>query len=100
MNKFKVITNNVPRPIVFGYELSEEERKEFDYLNEEEFMSNQFVRYKGELYDLHDFEAVRVTSNKELEKWDAYQSDSFFSGKVLKYCKDQDDSVIMGWYCT
>jgi len=47
--------------------------------------------YKGYLHAFDDF--VVVPPNSELEKdgWEAYHSDTFFSGVVLK---TQDDDVI------
>jgi len=50
-----------------------------------------FFMYKGYLHAFDDF--VVVPPNSELEKdgWEAYHSDTFFSGVVLK---TQDDDVI------
>lgn len=49
-------TNRVPRNIIDAYELTADERKEFDYLNwpaiDEGSDSASFIRYKGQLYDL------------------------------------------------
>lgn len=105
----KIITNNVPRDIVEAYQLTKKERKEFDYLNWEAIErgedSASFVRYRGELYSLSDF--VRIVpmgssyvgpmgchynmteADKELTKWDGILTDSFFSGIVLRYCRDE-----------
>jgi hypothetical protein len=92
-SKLNIITDNKPRDIIFGYELSEKERDEFDYINWQEVEAGEqtaeFVRYKGELYDLHDMEVSRI------EGWDSMLTDTFFSGILVKYCNDFE-SVIMG----
>lgn len=91
----KIITNNVPRLALYGHELSNEEREEFDYIDPADFDSHQFVRFKGNLYDLNDF--LRATEMKELAGWDGYASDSYFSGTVIKYV-DNFERVIIGTY--
>jgi hypothetical protein len=102
MSELRIITNHVPRPIVDAYELTEAERKDFDYLNWEAIGqgsdSATFVRYKGELIDLGE---VMTTSGmpefSPLRRWDGYQSDSFFSGMVFRYVDDYE-SIIVGRY--
>lgn len=89
-----VKTNNIPRPVVYGFELSDKERKEFDYLDwDDEFaLTTSFFRYKGELYHMGD--AMRVESTNELCKgWDGYFGESFFSAVVFK---DRGEYVIVG----
>ena len=107
----KIITNNVPRNIIEAYELSEAEQKEFDYLDWEALKSGNdsasFFRYKGQLYDLGEIEMIPAFAC-DIKGWNGYQSDSFFSGIVVKYPLDCDgicscenyDSVIVGrYYC-
>lgn len=97
----KITTNNVPREIIDGFQLTENERKEFDYIDwkkiEEGNDSASFFRYKGELYDLHEF---MVTESSALEGWTGYSANSFFSGMVVNYVtRDHDEMVIIGRYC-
>ena len=69
----------------------------FDYLNDEEFESNSFVEYLGQIYDISEF--VLIENNSDFKGWDGYSSDSYFSGTLIKICKD-NDFVIMGrYYC-
>jgi hypothetical protein len=89
----KIITNNHPRDIIAGYELTEDERKEFDYIRIWE--DAQFIRYKGELYDLNDLEQ----NPGVFPEWSAYISDTFFSGVLFKFVNDFEQ-VIMGRYYT
>lgn len=93
----KIKTNNVPRQCLCGPDLTDKERKEFDYLSEDEQANWRFVRYKGWVYDLHEFSCTtKQIMEDELKDWHGYRSDSFFSGVVVKY-KD-DDTVVMGTY--
>jgi len=75
----QIITNNHWRNLEYGYQLSESERAEFDYL--EDIDSANFIRYKGRVYDLGEF--MRAPEPLATD-WDGYRSDSFFSGVVIK----------------
>jgi hypothetical protein len=96
-----IITNNVPRDIVDAYELTLDERKEFDYLDWDAIDngtdSASFVRYKGDLIDLGEFSSTTLVTVQPFADWDGYTSDSFFSGTVIRYTSDHE-SVIMGRY--
>jgi hypothetical protein len=96
-----IITNNVPRDIVYGYELTDKERKEFEYIDfdSDDGACHDFVRYKGELIDLQDLEGgwgshIMSTTFKG---WSAYRSDTFFSGILVRFVEDYE-KVVMGRY--
>jgi hypothetical protein len=93
-----IITNNVPRDIIYGFELTEKERKEFDYLDWRKIESGEesrdFFRYKGNVYDLSDCE------RSVFNDWSGLYSESFFSGVVFKFAGDNMDKVIVGRYYT
>lgn len=100
----RVITNNVPRDIVHAYELTADERAEFDYLDwsaiERGEGSAEFFRYKGELHDLGEFTAdygILKGSGlpSHLSTWDGYRADSFYSALVVRYANDYE-SVVVG----
>ena len=99
MENIRVITNNVPRDVIDAWQLTPAERAEFDYLDwtaiEDGRDSASFVRYRGELHDLGDFEGRAPESIPG--QWDSYKSDSFFSGMVIRYANDYE-SVIVGTY--
>jgi hypothetical protein len=101
MGEVTIITNNVPRDIIDGHELPTELRTtEFDYLAwdkiEQGEESASFIQYKGEWYDLGDFQCA---SDAVFPGWDGYISDTFFSGILLKYVPGTDfEQVIMGRY--
>ncbi len=98
----KITTNNQPREIIEGYELIGDERKDFDYLDwnaiEKGEDSASFFRYKGELYDLGEF--TTTSHMVPLHEWDGYQSETYFSGIVVKYSGPECEEVIIGRYCT
>ena len=106
MSEITIITNNVPREVIYGYQLTEKERLEFDYYNWGKIALGQdddpsFFRYKGELYDLAEFEVTANVAIFRNKFWHLYQSDSFFSGILVKWSyADEDDyeSVTVGRY--
>lgn len=104
MSDYTIRTNNVPRPIIDAYELSTDERAEFDYLDwpaiERGEGSASFFRYRGQLYDLGEFSAdygILKGSGlpAHLSDWDGYQSDTFFSATVVRYV-DNFEYVVVG----
>lgn len=105
MSEVTIICNGVPREILDGWQLSEEERAQFDYINwpgvEEGTDSVSFFRYKGELYDLGDIPAVdrRPGIDSAFRGWDGIASDTFFSGVLVRYCQDHETVVVGRFYC-
>lgn len=73
----RIVTNNQPRPIISWYELTEKEKQEFDYLEQDN--TGTFFRYKGETYALCDF---MRTDN--LGDWEGVYWFTAFSGLVVK----------------
>lgn len=98
----EIITNNVPRNVLQWHELTEKEKKEFDYLDTQERQEEaSFVRYRGWVYDLGEFMRVEPpiaphAQREGLEKWDGYFSDSFFSAVLVRYVVDDYEQVVMG----
>ena len=86
----KIKTNNVPRHILYGYELPVSQRNEFDWLSDEGFNEAEFFKYKGNYYALSEFMSCY------LPNWQGYYSDSAFSGILIKF--KGSDSVIVGQY--
>lgn len=95
MSKLEIFTNNQPRDIIYGFQMPKGQRKNFDYLNNEDYMNNQFVQYRGYYYDMNEF--MSVNNNSDFKGWDGYSADTYFSGVLIKLCED-GDSVIMGRY--
>lgn len=92
----EVISNYHARPTFYGWELTEKERKEFDYYNDEEIKTAEFFRFKGEIYDLAQFMYDR---QNHFHGWDGYMNDSFYSGVLVKYPDDPNtEGIIVGWF--
>lgn len=91
-------TNNVPRPILDSSELTEDERKEFDYLDWEKLDegtdSASFFRYKGEVYDLGNF-----TRTDAMPEWDGSQAFSAFSGLLVRTVMVDGEASVVVAYC-
>src|SRR5690606_28676698 len=111
MTGITVRTNHVPRDIIDAWELNEQEREEFDYLDwpaiERGETSASFVRYRGTLYDLGEFMSTHTyglghaggfAETHDLQWWDGYLSETFFSAIVVKYV--DDGRVIVGQVMT
>ena len=87
----KIISNNHWHNLLYGYELTETEKQDFDYIDDID--SHDFIKYRGVIYDSGEFmptpqnEPARQELN-ELASWHGYQSDSFFSGVVIRYSDD------------
>jgi hypothetical protein len=108
VNTLTIITNNVPRLVVDAYDLAPVDRAGFDYLDWDAIDrgedSREFFRYRGQLYDMGDLDGHTggLPADSPLRAWDGYQSDSFFSGIVVRFARDGDtpdwDRVIVGRY--
>jgi hypothetical protein len=97
MANVTITTNRVPRHLIALCELTEVEQALFDYyIDAEESSTPRIFRYRGSLYDVHEF--MRVTSG-DLKGWDGYHSETFFSGVVIKLVNDGDE-VVVGSYCS
>lgn len=103
-DKLTIRTNNVPRDVLYGHDLTERERAEFDWMDwsepEGDGWASSFIRYKGVVYHLNDFERISREPHPQrpgLEKWHGMQGDSFFSGVVVRIIGD-GERVVMGTY--
>lgn len=109
MNNLTITTNNVPRDLITFADLTEKEREWFDYVDAEEHYSPRFVRYRGEAYDTHEFVAIRprsqavgfqhgVDEDSPLLGWHGIQTDSYFSGTLVRYMEDYERVVVGRYY--
>ena len=102
MSELRIITNNVPRLLLYGYELPDKVKSDFDYLDDID--SGDFVKYRGSYYDINEFMRISDTAPELLQEWDGYSSDSFFSGIVIRYPRDEygeledTDYIVCGHY--
>lgn len=96
----KIITNNHFRPVLYWHDLTTKEQNELkdSYDTVEE---SSFFRFKNYVYDLGDFLRVNghcmngQRTNDELDAWDGYKNESFFSSVLVKY-DDSCESVKVG----
>lgn len=103
-----IVTNNHSREMITYYDLPEAVRNDFDYVDEDERADYRFFKYRGCYYDSREFIriierrdtyngwATQVDNDSPLLAWDGIQSDSYFSGIVVKHT--DEDSIIVGHY--
>lgn len=85
------------RNLLYEDELPKKQRKEFDYLNDEEFATRNFAKYRGNYYDVNEF--MRVPDNgSAFAKWDGYMSDTYFSGVLITLSSDGEQYKIGRFY--
>lgn len=92
-----ITSNYHVREAISGSVLPETIRKQFDYISDEEWEWHDFVKYRGEWYDLNDVE--RAPDNLRAMGWDDFVSDSFWSGIAFRYFDKEGhnlDGVIVG----
>jgi hypothetical protein len=100
-------TNNQARDLLYWWELTDAERQELDYVDDGDESGTRFFRYKGQVYDLHEFTRIERaghrTSPYSMTVWDeddpllafdGFQSDSMFSGVAVKYCEDYEQIIV------
>ena len=93
----KITTNNVPRDLIDACELTDSERKEFDYLDweaiDEGTDSASFFRYRGTLYSLDQF-----MRDSAPQGWDAGMANSAFSGIIIRLASDNEQVIVGSVY--
>ncbi len=100
----EVTTNHVPRDIIEAYELTADERAEFDYHDWKKIDAGEdsasFFRYKGQLYDLAEFErweSIQSPTMRADGRWDGFTAWTYFSGVLVRYV-DEFERVIVARY--
>ena len=97
MTDLTIITNNLPRNLVYGYELTESEKADFDHLDDID--SHDFFRYRGNIYNPSEFMSTTASVSSPFPEWQGYESDSCFSGTVIKYTEDCEQVIVGRYYC-
>lgn len=104
----EIRTNHASRPLVYGWELRDKERKEFDYMTKEDLDSHRFFRFKGQVYALGEFTALSSTKisgqgwtqyvapDSPLFGWHGIKSESAFSAVLVKHCPMDSDRIVVG----
>lgn len=81
----KIVTNNKPRQLVYGYELTDKEKSEFDYLEALEYET--FVRYQGMTFHISDFIRLSDDSEEAKQGWSGVHGLNAFCGVLIKLLK-------------
>jgi hypothetical protein len=100
MSALTVKTNNVPRDLISAFELNGAEysklRKEFDWMEDQDFEYAMFFNYRGQVYALADF--LRTEGDLLAQGWQGVLNQTYFSGLLVKIV-DSCQSVVVGRYC-
>jgi hypothetical protein len=95
-----ITTNFVPRDLISAFELNGAQytklRKEFDYMNDADFDSAMFFKYRGQVYALAEF--LRTEGDLLAQGWQGICNQTYFSGLVVKIVQSCE-SVVVGRYC-
>lgn len=91
----EIITNNQPRNLVCGHELTDDEKAQFSYLDDID--SHNFVKFKCRVLDPDEF---MVTSPEgEFSEWSGVHNETFYSGILIKYTEDREQVIMGSYYC-
>ncbi len=89
--KTTIKSNKQWRNFLYGYELTEKQKAEFDYIADID--SHHFIKYKGRIIDPGEFISVPMDSFLDVG-WHGYQADGFFSGLVIRISDDGEQYKI------
>lgn len=82
MNECRVVTNNHTRRFLYGYEVPKHVRDDYEHLDHAEALDG-WIAYRNRWYHESDFILTPTDSPLRAAGWDAYLSDSYFSGVVF-----------------
>ena len=83
----EIIGNGHEKPLLSWHELTEKEKKEFDYDGME---NDLFFRYRNWIHTLSDIMYIDKNTPAWMQAFDGYSSDSFFSGILVTLTEDSD----------
>ena len=98
MTDLKIKTDHKWRNLLYGYELPQKVRKDFDYLTDEEYATRNFPKYRGYYYDVGEFERIPELAEAPMKQWHGYQSDSYFSGILIRFSEDGEQYQIATYF--
>ena len=100
-----IVTNGHARELLSLAELPGSDAAEFDYVRGDDCFYPRFVKFLGSWIDVNDMDGLAHSVG--ITGWDMYASDSYFSGIVVRYVRDDapfsdllSDSVIVGRFYT
>ena len=83
----EIKTNNHERFFKFCDEVPKTVYNDFDHLDEDQKFDG-WIHYKNFWYHVTDF--MRIENNEHFKGWHGYNSDSFFSGVLIKLSEDSE----------
>lgn len=98
-NTLTIITNNQPRELFTFEGLTKKEAEDFDYVQEDAHFNARFFRYKGNVYDAHEFMACSREASAQFKDWDGYTGETYFSGVLIKLDTQDDTVIVARYYC-
>ena len=92
-----IITNGHHRDLLSWRELTDDEKDDFDWIDNPDDRGQDFFRYRGDAYCLDQFERTVIGG------WDGYHGDTFFSGILIRYPVEDwgdyiTDAIVVGLY--
>lgn len=88
--------------IIYGWQLTEKEKRQFSYSSLAELHEASFFRYKGRVHDMEEFSIFQDKDRPDaFKKWEAYSNDTYSSGLVIRFAPDTDyECLQVGyWFC-
>lgn len=89
----KVITNNHWRDFIYGYELPESVKADFDHLDADSTLDG-WIHYRRHWYHTSDFLRCNDSPDPTIATWHGYAADSFFSGVLIRLSEDGEQYQI------
>lgn len=91
-NQITVRSNFHHVPIIYGWQLSDKEKREFNYYSSlSDLHEASFFRYKGRVYNIEEFSIFQDKDRPDVfKKWEAFSNDCFRSGLVIRYAPNTD----------
>lgn len=88
----EIRTDHKWKNLLFGYQLTEKERADFDWMGQDEIDHAAFIRYRRRVYAVSEF--MRAEGDLALLGWQGVHADSYFSGIVIKVSKDGERYMV------
>lgn len=95
MSDLTIKTNNIPRLLLDWNQLSDKEKKDFDWIKDGTESDHSFFRYMGSVYCLSEFMNI---DSEMYDGWDGYHNQTAFSGVLIKTDSENPDYVVVGRY--
>ncbi len=97
MSELTIKTDYKWKNFLYGYELTEKEKTEFDWMNAEELDTGNFFRYHKRVYSVNEF--MNLGKESPFPKpWHGYHGEGFFCGVLLEISEDGEQYRVGNYY--